>query len=272
MFHRTLSVMLAALAVQCLAFADEASQPLIVAHRGLMQDAPENTLSNFRACLNLRIGFEFDVQRTADEHLICIHDSTVDRTTNGKGAVAAMQFAEIRKLDAGSWFHPSFSSERVPTVEEVLSLIAATPSAEALVAVDLKADNVAADVVRLAEKSAVLDRLLFIGTTISQPEVRQQLKSASPKAQTAVVANNTGEFSRSLASPADWVYVRYLPSREQVEETHRAGRKIFIAGSTVSGQMPDNWRHAAQVGIDAILTDYPLPLGSLLRTPPDTTR
>ena len=100
-----------------------AADPLIVAHRGLLLHAPENTLANFRACLELRIGFEFDVQRTKDGHLVCIHDDTVDRTTNGKGQVSELTLEEIRKLDAGSWFDPKFAGEKVPTVEEILKLV-----------------------------------------------------------------------------------------------------------------------------------------------------
>ena len=54
-----------------------AADPLVVAHRGLLRHAPENTLANFRACLELRLGFEFDVARTKDGHLVCIHDDTL---------------------------------------------------------------------------------------------------------------------------------------------------------------------------------------------------
>ena len=97
-------------------------RPLIVAHRGLLRHAPENTLANFRAFLEVRIGFEFDVQRTKDGHLVCIHDDTVDRTTNGK--VSELTLEEIRRLDTGSWFDAKFASEKVPTIEEVLKLVA----------------------------------------------------------------------------------------------------------------------------------------------------
>ncbi len=76
--------------------------PYVVAHRGLLLDAPENTLANFSACLNLNLGFEVDVQRSQDGKLVCVHDSTVDRTTNGKGKVAEETLAELKKLDAGS--------------------------------------------------------------------------------------------------------------------------------------------------------------------------
>jgi glycerophosphoryl diester phosphodiesterase len=239
-------------------FAAETS-PLIVAHRGLLRYAPENTLANFRACLELRLGFEFDVQRTSDRRLVCIHDDTVNRTTNGIGAVAEMTLGQIRQLDAGSWFDPRFAGEKVPTVEEVLKLVAEYRNHDNLVAVDLKAENVEQDVVRLAEEHKVLDRLLFIGRTISEPQVREGLKRASMKAQTAAVANNADEFPAAVAaSNADWVYLRYLPSKAQMEAVHRSGKRAFIAGPTVSGNLPDNWSLAATVGIDAILTDYPL--------------
>lgn len=95
--------------------AAEPAKPLIVAHRGLLIHAPENTLANLRACLELRLGFEFDVERTKDGHVVCIHDGTLDRTTNGTGKVSEQTLEEIRQLDAGSWFDPSFAGEKVPS-------------------------------------------------------------------------------------------------------------------------------------------------------------
>jgi glycerophosphoryl diester phosphodiesterase len=175
--------------------AVEPSQPLIVAHRGLLRHAPENTLANFRACLELRIGFEFDVERTKGGHLVCIHDSTVDRTTNGTGKVSELTLAQIRELDAGSWFDPKFAGEKIPTVDEVLGLVAEYRQHDVLIAVDLKAENVGQDVVRLAKQHKVLDRLLFIGRTISEPNVRDEIRSVSTQAHTAAVANNTEEFT-----------------------------------------------------------------------------
>jgi len=249
------------LAVHAEIVRGEPPHPLIVAHRGLLRHAPENTLANFRACLELRLGFEFDVERTKDGHLVCIHDGTVDRTTNGTGKVSEMTLAQIRELDAGSWFDPKFAGEKVPTVEEVLKLIAEYRQHNILVAVDLKAEKVEQDVVRLAEKHKVLHRLLFIGRTISEPKVRERIMKTSVKAHAAAVANNADEFAKALAaSNSDWVYVRFLPSKEQIEAVHRAKKRAFIAGSTVSGKLPKNWQHCADVGLDAILTDYALVL------------
>ena len=146
---------------------------MIVAHRGLLRHAPENTLANFRACLELRLRLEFDVQRhTRDGQLVCIHDETVDRTTNGSGTVSGMTLEQIRRLDAASRFDPKFAGEKVPTVEEVLETDHQYRQHDIVLAVDLKAENVEHDVVRLAEHHEVLDRLLFIGRTISDPQVR----------------------------------------------------------------------------------------------------
>lgn len=242
------------------------AEPLIVAHRGLLQYAPENTLANFRACLELRLGFEFDVQRTKDGKLVCVHDETVNRTTNGSGAVAGLTLEDIRRLDAGSWFDAKFRGEKVPTVEEVLKLVADHRQLDVLIAVDLKAEGVEQDVVRLAEQHQVIHRLLFIGRTISEPRVRERIKAASAEAQAATVANNAGEFTLALASPhSDWVYFRYLPPPEQMSAVRMAGKRSFIAGTTVSGNVPANWRQAAELGINSILTDFPLDLRAMLR-------
>jgi glycerophosphoryl diester phosphodiesterase len=245
-----------------------AETPLIVAHRGLLLHAPENTLACFRACLELRLGFEFDVEKTKDGHLVCIHDQSVDRTTDGTGQVAALTLDEIHRLDAGSWFDSKFAGEKVPTVDDVLKLVAEYRELNVLIAVDLKAEGVEQDVVQMAVKYQVLHRLLFIGRTISDPTVRDQIRRVSTTAQTAAVANNSTEFPAALASTnANWVYFRYLPPKEQMDAVRSQGKKAFIAGATVSGHVPENWKQAAAAGIDGILTDYPLELSAILRKP-----
>src|SRR5690606_28908648 len=266
MFYRLPLALAACVVVQGAVGAAEPTRPLIVAHRGLLHYAPENTLANFRACLELRLGFEFDVERTKDGHLVCIHDDTVDRTTNGSGKVSELTLDEIRRLDAGSWFDARFSGEKVPTVEEVLKLVAEYQQHNLLVAVDLKAENIAQDVVRLAEQHGILHRLLFIGRTISEPQVREQIAAACPQAQAAAVTNHLDEFAGALsAANANWVYFRYLPPKAQIEAVQRANKQAFIAGATVAGHLPENWQQAAHSGIGAILTDYPLELAELLR-------
>lgn len=97
------------------------AQLLVIAHRGASGYAPENTLAAFRRAVAQGASFiETDLHLTRDAHFVAIHDETVDRTTNGKGAVQNMTLGEIRRLDAGSWFASEFMSERIPTLDDVL--------------------------------------------------------------------------------------------------------------------------------------------------------
>jgi glycerophosphoryl diester phosphodiesterase len=98
--------------------------PEIFAHRGARAVAPENTLPAFAAALEMRAdGIELDVHRTADGHLVVIHDFAVDKTTDGTGMVAQMTLAKLLRLDAGSHFAPEFHGTRIPTLEAVLDLV-----------------------------------------------------------------------------------------------------------------------------------------------------
>lgn len=95
----------------------------IVAHRGASLLAPENTMTAFGRAIEAGADvIEFDVQASADGRLVVIHDATLDRTTDGTGAVFETEWRAIEHLDAGSWFSPDFAYERVPTAAEVLSL------------------------------------------------------------------------------------------------------------------------------------------------------
>ena len=242
----------------------------VVGHRGLLKTAPENTLANFRACLDLRLGFEFDVQRTRDGHLVCLHDSSLDRTTDGQGKVADHTLDQLRPLDAGRWFAPEFAGERVPTIDEVLNLLGKHRDKSVLAAVDIKVDDmqVEADLVRLAKEHRVLDRLVFIGRTIEDPTVRQRLKQADGQARTARLATSESEIDAALADPqCDWVYLRKIPEAKVMRRIQESGRRAFMAGPQVAGREPEKWRAAANAGIDAILTDHPLELRRELAAP-----
>jgi len=240
--------------------------PRVIAHRGLLSHAPENTLANFRSCLWLRIGFEVDVQRTKDGSLVCIHDDTLNRTTNGRGRVAEQSLQQLKRLDAGSWFGSDFKDERIPTFAEVAQLINSNGHSSTLIAVDLKAPGIEADVIAAAKQARVLDRLLFIGSAIRDKAVRKSLRNADSSAHVACLANDPTQLDSAVDDEnSDWVYFRYLPSRMETEKVRSAGKRSFIAGPTVAGLEPVNWRRANNSQLDAVLTDYPLELSSLHR-------
>ena len=240
----------------------------VVAHRGLILDAPENTIASFRACLELGFGFEFDVQRTKDGHLVCLHDQSVDRTTDAKGAIAQLNRYQTVGFDAGSWFSPRFKGQIIPGIDDVFQLIASYPKSKAIFAVDIKLDDkqVEADLVKLANQYKILHRLLFIGNTIHDPGVRKRLLAVDANVNLTHVAHDSKELIESISNPnTNWVYVRYLPSTAEVRKIHAAGKRVFIAGKTVSGLERDHWQTCIDMGIDAILTDHSIELARQLR-------
>jgi len=98
--------------------------PRVIGHRGACGLAPENTVASFRKAAELGVRWvEFDVHLSADGVPVVIHDDTVNRTTSGRGKVAALTLAELQALDAGTWFQPRFQGERVPTLEEIVMLL-----------------------------------------------------------------------------------------------------------------------------------------------------
>ncbi|WP_251861019.1 glycerophosphodiester phosphodiesterase family protein [Clostridium sp. Marseille-Q2269] len=99
--------------------------PLNIAHRGASSLAPENTLESFKKAIQLKCdGIELDVHMTKDNELIVIHDEFLNRTTNGTGSVKNLTLNEIKELDAGTHFSNKFKGSKIPTLKEVLDLIA----------------------------------------------------------------------------------------------------------------------------------------------------
>jgi glycerophosphoryl diester phosphodiesterase len=118
--------------------------PLVIAHRGDSARRPENTLASFASALEVGAEIvEFDVQLTRDGHVVVVHDPTVDRTTDGTGAVKDMALADLRRLSAGypARFGDAYRGERIPTLSEVLGLI----RDRALGMIEIKHDAVTAD-------------------------------------------------------------------------------------------------------------------------------
>lgn len=94
---------------------------MLMGHRGASKFAPENTLPAIEKAIELGLDYiEMDVRYTRDDVAVLLHDANVDRTTDGEGGLATMTLDQVKALDAGSWFDPSFAGTRVPTLEEAL--------------------------------------------------------------------------------------------------------------------------------------------------------
>ncbi|MDF2367156.1 glycerophosphoryl diester phosphodiesterase [Sneathiella sp.] len=98
--------------------------PKIVGHRGACGHTPENTLASLRKAAALGTSFiEIDVTLTRDNAAVIQHDSDVRRCTNGSGPILLKSLEEVRALDAGSWFAPEFTGERIPTLKEATDTV-----------------------------------------------------------------------------------------------------------------------------------------------------
>jgi len=98
-----------------------AGRPLVIAHRGASADAPENTIAAFELALEQGAdAIDLDVHLSRDDHLVVIHDFTLERTTDGAGPVRALTVRELKRLDAGGWHGHAFRGQRIQTLQEVL--------------------------------------------------------------------------------------------------------------------------------------------------------
>lgn len=134
------------------------TRPLIIAHRGASAHAPENTLGAISLAMAQGAdGIELDVKRCASGEVVVMHDTTVNRTTNGTGPVYALTLAQLRALDAGQ-------GERVPTLDEVLDLIRPAPGFLINIEVtnyDTPRDGLENDVVAVLKRHSLNERVLF---------------------------------------------------------------------------------------------------------------
>ena len=97
---------------------------LVIGHRGIRAFYPENTMISFQKAIEAGVdGLETDINMTKDGHLVVIHDTSVDRTTDGTGMVKDFTWKELERLDAGSCFSPDFKGEKIPAFEEFLELV-----------------------------------------------------------------------------------------------------------------------------------------------------
>ncbi len=112
-------------------------KPYVMAHRGNQKACPENTLAAFQQAFSDGADIlETDLHLSKDGVFVCIHDATIDRTTDGHGAVAEMTLKELKAVSAGT-HHPVYRSERIPTLAETAAIL---PDEVAL-ALELKAEG-----------------------------------------------------------------------------------------------------------------------------------
>lgn len=226
----------------------------VIAHRGSSGTAPENTLAAVRLALAHRADVvENDIQRTADGELVIVHDTTLARTTDVEEVfpdrapwrVGDFSLAEIKQLDAGSWFSPEFAGERVPTLAEWVR------------AVGRRAGML------LEPKSPAL----YPGI---EADLDEELR-ALPEFTRALRRGEVGELWGTTPTPADiadaatWAEqvnpALGVTDAATVEAVHAGGMEINV-WTVNAGQ---DMRRAIGWDVDGVITNYPQVLRDVLR-------
>ena len=240
-----------------------ARRPAILGHRGALTHAPENTLPAFELCLRTGCDIELDVHPTRDGKLVVIHDATVDRTTDGKGAVASLTLEQVRRLDAGAWFHRDFAGERVPTLDETLALVVARERRPTTVAINLKPVNEAVidGVIAAVGKHKLLDRAFVFDLSL---ENARRFKRREPRLRCAASAHTPQAIHEALKlDVVDIIWTGPKP-KAVIDEVHAAGKRIYFTLVNDARQ----WLRARADGVDGICTNYPLEMKAAASPPP----
>jgi len=226
----------------------------VIAHRGGSSLAPENTLAAFKKAIVLGADYvEIDVRQTKDRSLICIHDSTVDRTTDGKGKIEDLTLEEVKSLDAGSWFSKDCQGERVPTLKEVLSLC----KDKIHVYLDHKEGNT-------EEIWKTIREAGMTGSVVVYNRVAELKEWKRIAPEVPVMPSLPDPFQREGGVAA---FLKVLPAEvldgglgdwtlERVDEAHREGVQVYVDCLGLHDNAP--WhRRALEMGVDGIQTDRP---------------
>ena len=237
-------------------------KPLVIAHRGASGVAPENTLAAFEVAISAGAdAIELDVTRCSSGELLVIHDSTVDRTTNGSGLVHTMSYLVLRDLDAGCWFSEEFRGQQLPSLSEVLDSVGGRIKLN----IEIKGHRLRDERIEVDIAGLVRQRHLEDSVVISSfnPLSLRRMRQIAPGIKRGLLYSSEMPFylarawSRVLVSP-DALHPHYT----MVDESYVrwARRKGYRVNVWTVNHLPEMERLIA-LGVDGIITNHP----SLLR-------
>lgn len=245
----------------------------IAAHRGDRSVAPENTMPAIVAALEGSMDFiETDVQLTRDNVPVLMHDTFVNRTTNGFGRVSDFTLFEIQQLDAGAWYSPSFAHTRVPTLESLLSALQAQEAAGNLkkALIELKgywSTDEARIVTELIASYKVGGLVMMSSFDTATIDHIGEADSTLPLAIiTATLPPDPVHFANLYGAIALITNYKAVAAEPwSVNRMHRAGLGMIVY--TLNTKVA--WQKALELGVDGIITDRPHRLGKWLASATD---
>ncbi len=234
-------------------------------HRGAPEAAPENTLSAFKEAVALGAhGVELDVMLSSDGEIVVIHDYTLDKTTDGSGPVKDYSLAELKRLDAGSWFSEEFSGEPIPTLQEVIDAL----DSSVFLNIEIKSETPATDGLEKAVAHTVAQNNLYDRVIVSSfnPISLIRVKMADKRIDVGLI------YAPDLANylSEGW-FVPILrpealhPRFDMVDEDYMEwARKKGFQVSVWTVNETEDMKRMLDLGVDSIITDRPDSLKQLL--------
>ena len=272
----TLVPLLSVLTLAAPASAATGPEVDVIAHRGSSGAAPENTLAAVRLAIAHKSDVvENDIQRTSDDELVIVHDTTLTRTTNVEQLfpdrapwnVRDFTLAEIKRLDAGSWFAPEFTGERVPTLAEWVN----TVGQQAGMLLEPKAPELYPGIERDLDKELrslpAFERALKADRVVVQSFNHLWLRVYKDLAPDVPVGLLYGSRPTEvdIAAAATWAQ-QVNPAlgaidQATVDQVHAHGMEIHVWTVNAGADM----RRAISWRVDGIITNYPQVLRDILR-------
>lgn len=232
---------------------------LNLAHRGASGHAPQNTMAAFLQAAEMGAdGIELDVHLSADGQAVVIHNDTVDETTDGSGPVRQMTAAQLQSLDAGRWFDPRFTGERIPTLEEVFAEL----GQRLFINVEIKAETgyhpseQEAEAVRLIEDYHMVERVIVSSFS---PSSLRRVHRLNPRIPLGFLYESAQPgwlpllIHRFYAPLTAWHPDLKRVDAGYVSLARRRQQRVNVW--TVNAA--DDMRRMRDLGVDGIITNYP---------------
>ena len=228
----------------------------IFAHRGASAYAPENTLEAFRLAMEQGAdGIELDVQLTKDGELVVIHDETIDRVSNGKGAVRDYTLEELKSFSVSNHFE-QYPDVKIPTLREVLELV---KPGHMEINIELKTGifwypEIEKKVLDLVKEEGMEDRIIY--SSFNHYSV-QKIRELAPEAETAYLIGdvmlNVAEYTKNTGIKGLHPALFHVKMADFLKEYKESG--IALRVWTVNDK--DQIRWLIDEGVDAVITNYP---------------
>lgn len=230
------------------------------AHRGASGHAPENTLAAMRVAMTMDAHMaELDVQQTADDRLVLLHDDDLDRTTNGAGPLWQKTLAELQTYEAGAWFAPQFAGEPLPTLEAVIALVRGKMKLNIEVKLHGHERDVAKLVVETIRRENFLNDCLV---TSFGHHVADEIKALAPELTVGYIFGREEYHEGVFNGPVEVLSVNhYLINPEFMHKARAAGKQVHVWTVNDKPLM----QRMIDFNVDAIITNFPDRLAEVVR-------